>query len=290
MVVAQLAGGAEQHVAAGDELRVFLDEDLARRAEVELARLVAEELAVHARPDEAAVGVDVDLGDAELGGGQVLVDVDAHRAGDLAAGGVDAVDLLLRHAGAAVHDEREAGQAGLDLLEHVEVEGLLALELEGAVRGADGAGEGVAAGLLDEVLGLGRIGQAGVAFLDLDVLLDAAEHAELGLDGDALGVGGVDDALGDRDVLLERIVRGVDHHGAVEAGVDAIVAGLLVAVVEVHREDGLGEDLVGGADDGLEHALVGVFARALGNLDDERRLDWMQPLKRPIACSALLML
>ena len=27
-----------------------------------------------------------------------------------------------------------------------------------------------------------------------------------------------------------------------------------------------------GADDRLEHALVGVVARALGNLDDERRL------------------
>jgi hypothetical protein len=55
------------------------------------------------------------------------------------------------------------------------------------------------------------------AVLDLDVLLDAAEHAELGLDDDALGVGGVDDALGDLDVLLERLVRGVDHHRAVEA-------------------------------------------------------------------------
>ena len=42
--------------------------------------LVAEELAVHARPDQAAVGVDVDLGDAELGGGQIFVRVDAHRA------------------------------------------------------------------------------------------------------------------------------------------------------------------------------------------------------------------
>ena len=36
-----------------------------------------------------------------------------------------------------------------------------------------------------------------------------------------------------------------------------------------------GKICVGGADDGLEHALVGVFARPLGNLDDERglRLD-----------------
>ena len=167
------------------------------------------------------------------------------------------------------------GQAGLDLLEDVEVEGLLALELEGAVRGADGAGEGVAAGALDELLGLGRVRQRGVAVLDLDVFFDAAEHAEFGFDGDALGVGAVDDALGDFDVLLERIVRGVDHHGAEEAGVDALVAGLLVAVVEMHREDGLREDLAGSADDGLKHALVGVATRTLGNLDDEGglRLD-----------------
>jgi len=46
-----------------------------------------------------------------------------------------------------------------------------------------------------------------VALVDLDVLLDAAEHAELGLDGDALGVRLVDDALGDLDVLVERLVR-----------------------------------------------------------------------------------
>jgi len=78
------------------------------------------------------------------------------------------------------------------------MQGLLAFELKGAVRGADGGGEAVAAGLLHKSLGLGRISQAGVAFLDLDVLLDAAEHAELGLDGDAFRVGGVHDTLGDR--------------------------------------------------------------------------------------------
>jgi len=62
---------------------------------------------------------------------------------------------------------------------------------------------------------------------------------------------------------------------AEETGVDALVAGLLVTVVEVDGEDGLGEDLAGRADDGFEHALVGVGAGTLGNLDDERglRLD-----------------
>ena len=43
-------------------------------------------------------------------------------------------------------------------------------------------------------------------------------------------------------------------------------------MVQVHREDGLGEDLVGSADDVLEHQLIGVAARALGNLDNEGSL------------------
>ncbi len=265
----ELAGAAQEDVAASDELRVFNDEDLARGAEVELGGFVTEELAVNAGPDEAAVSVDVDLGDAELGGGEVFVDVNAHGAGDGAAGGVDAGDFVLGNGAGAVHDEGEAGDEVFDLLEDVEVEGLLALELEGAMRGADGAGEGITAGELDELLGLDGIGEGGVAILDLDIFLDAAEHTEFGLDGDALGVGLVYHALGNLDVLLERIVGGVDHDGAEEPGIDAVITGLLVPVVEMHREDGLWENLASRADDGLEHALVGVAARALGNLDDE---------------------
>ena len=267
-----MIGAAEQNVAAGDELGVFSDEDLAGRAEVEIGGLVAEVLAVDAGPDEAAVGIDVDLSDAEFGGGEVFVHVDAHGAGDVAAGGVDAGDLILWDGGGAVHDEREAGHAGLDLLEDIEMEGLFALEFEGAVAGADGAGEGIAAGLFDEVFGFGGVGEGGVAVLNFDVVLDAAEHAEFGFDGDPLGVGPVDDALGDLDVLVERVVGRVDHDGAEEAGVDALGAGLLITVVEVDGENGLGEDIARGADDGFQHALVGVGAGTLGNLDDERSL------------------
>jgi hypothetical protein len=43
-------------------------------------------------------------------------------------------------------------------------------------------------------------------------------------------------------------------------------------VVEMHREDAFGENFRGGADNGLDHALVGIAASALGKLDDERRL------------------
>ena len=106
----------------------------------------------------------------------------------------------------------------------------------------------------------------------LDVFLDALELAEFSLDDEALGVGGVDDALGDLDVLLVGEGRGVDHDGRIDAGVDAVHAGLFVAVVQMDREDGFGEDLVGRLHHGLEHLLVGVLAGALGELDYERGL------------------
>ncbi|MDE1170406.1 MAG: hypothetical protein PW734_04220 [Verrucomicrobium sp.] len=70
-------------------------------------------------------------------------------------------------------------------------------------------------------------------------------------------------------MVREVLMGGVDHDRAVEAGIDAVVAGLLVAVVEVDGEDVLRIHLRGGADEGLKHALVGVFPRALGKLDDE---------------------
>ena len=90
----------------------------------------------------------------------------------------------------------------------------------------------------DELGRLVRLGQADAAH---DVLLDAAELAQFGLDDDPLGVGPIDDPAGDLDVLLQRLVRGVDHHRAVEAAVDAVVADLFGAVVEVDGEDRLRE-------------------------------------------------
>src|SRR5581483_879207 len=137
-----LAGAAEQLVAAGDELGVFLHENLPGGAEIELCRLVAEKFAMNAGPDEAAFGVDIDLSHAARGGGKVLVDVHAHGAGvELAAGGVDALALVGGDAGGAMHNDGEAGDAFFDAFEHLEVKRLLALEFIGAVAGADGGGE-----------------------------------------------------------------------------------------------------------------------------------------------------
>ena len=62
-----------------------------------------------------------------------------------------------------MHHQRKTGQPRLDLLHHVEVQRLPALEFECAVTGADGTSERIAARLADELLGLIGIGQARVA-------------------------------------------------------------------------------------------------------------------------------
>src|SRR5207244_1550698 len=183
--------------------------------EVEIGRLVAEVLAVHAGPDQAPVGVDVYLTDAELRGGQVLAGVHPRGILDPAPRGIDPGNFLLRHGTGAVHHEGEAGQLLLDRLHAVEVDALRAFELVGAVAGADGAGETVAVAALDELLRLIRIGEAGVSFVHGDVFLDTAQHAQLRLHAEAALMGMVGDAASGGDVPVERLVGGVDHHRGV---------------------------------------------------------------------------
>ena len=82
---------------------------------------------------------------------------------------------------------------------------------------------------------------------------------------------GVNNALGNGYVLFKLVMAGINHDRAVEAGLDAVVAVFLVAMVEVNSEDGLGINLVGGADHTFKEAFVGVLPSAFANLDDERR-------------------
>ncbi len=95
-----------------------------------------------------------------------------------------------------MHDQRQAGAGLHDLLDAVERQLGFVLELERAVAGADGDGQAVDAGAFAEIGGLLRIGQE---FLDVlfiflgveadDVFFDAAEHAQLGFDDHAGGMG-----------------------------------------------------------------------------------------------------
>jgi hypothetical protein len=81
----------------------------------------------------------------------------------------------------------------------------------------------------------------------------------------------VDEAFADRDVFLKWLMARVDHDRAVKTRRDAVVTGFLVAMIEMHGENGVRKHSLGRADHRFEHALVRIFSRAFGKLDDEWR-------------------
>ena len=164
--------------------------------------------------------------------------------------------------------QRIAGHHGRNLVEAFEVELGFALELVRAVTRADGDGQRVAAGALDEFHGLIGIGVD--ALFGGNVFFHAGELTEFGFHPHAAVVGVVHHLLRDGDVFLEGQVRAVDHDGA-EAAVDAGLAQFKVgAVIEMHhhREIGLGK---GGFHQFHDVHLTGILAGAGGNLKDQRR-------------------
>ncbi len=135
-----------------NEIRVFLDEDFTRRAEIELGGMIAKIFPVDSGPDEAAISIDIDLGHAQFRGRKIFLFV--HTPGGrikLAARCINALDLFHRHTGASVHHDRQARNQFLDFFDHLEVKTLLALEFVGAVAGADRSRERIATGPLDEL-------------------------------------------------------------------------------------------------------------------------------------------
>lgn len=80
-----------------------------------------------------------------------------------------------------------------------------------------------------------------------------------------------DDLLGDADVFFKFVLRAVDHDGG-KAIVYAFLADVKIfAVIQMQR------DIQSGIEDGCFHELqkvsgFGVFARACGYLQDQRRL------------------
>ena len=76
---------------------------------------------------------------------------------------------------------------------------------------ADRNGQGIHAGLLDELFDLVRLGQHGLAAVG-GFQVHAADVAQLGLDADAVRRGNVYGRLGQLYVFLEGQARTVDHH------------------------------------------------------------------------------
>ena len=78
------------------------------------------------------------------------------------------------------------------LLDHIEVQRLLSLELVRAVAGANRGRKRIAFRLFDELDRLLRVSQAGVPFIDFDILFNTAQPSQFGFYADAFWVRAVD--------------------------------------------------------------------------------------------------
>ena len=182
------------------------------------------------------------------------------------------------------HD-REAGQTLGDFLQNVEAEGrrdenalLVAGALVCAVAGADGNGKRVAAGLGDKLLNLFGVRVGSLVRGDLDLVFNAGEGAELCFDDDAVVMRVLDNLLGDLDVLGKGLGGSVDHDGG-KAAVDASLAGLKVGTMVQMQNDGdLGALNDSRLDELDEVGVVCIGARALGNLQNHRRMLFLARL------------
>ena len=158
---------------------------------VEVIRMFVEVLTDGSRHGKTQVGVDVDLADRALGSLTEHVFRNTDSVGHLAAVGVDLVDEFRDNAGSAVENDREVRQEFFDLFEDVEAEtrGLARLELVSAVAGADGDGQRVNAGLFDEFLNFGRIGELSIGIGYVYIVFYAGKLSEFAFDRGAVSVG-----------------------------------------------------------------------------------------------------
>ena len=270
----------------------FLDVG-ARRAEV-FARVEGCRVGRHVLADacgqaEAKVGVDVDLADRRFRRTAELVFGDADGVVQGAAVFIDDLDEFRNDGGSAVKHDREVRQTFLDFREDVEAKlrrdehtvriacALGRLELECAVARADGDGERVDAGAFDEFLDFVGARVGGILCADIDIVLDARQFSKLALDDDALRVRVVNDFLRQLDVVLEAVLGAVNHDRS-EAVVNAGFADVEIRAVVKVKADGQIRVLQRRLDEMDEIGRLRVFARARGDLQNQRRVFFLRRL------------
>ena len=189
---------------------------------IELTRFLCEYLTNGGGESQTGVRVDVDLANSRLGSLAELFLRNTYCVRQLTAVLVDHIHILLRNAGRTVKDDREARKLLHNSVEYIEsqwrrnettglrVTGtLLRSELICSVAGTDRDSQAVAARAGSEVNNLFRFGI--VADSRRNLVLYTCQHAELCLNGYVLLMSVVNDFLGQRDILLVRQGRSINH-------------------------------------------------------------------------------
>ena len=257
-------------------------------AGIELFGVLEHELAHSSGHGHADVGVDVDFTHTKRNSALHLFHRHAPSLGHLAAILVDGCQQVLGYGAGAVHHQMGVGDTGVDFLDafnRQDVASRLAGELVSAVAGANGNGQGVQLGPLDELSGLFRVCQklfAGhdsigpvAVFLVALHGLQGAEAAQLTFHRHAQLVGHVDHLAGDFNVVLKTgdrfavSLQGAVHHYGAEAQVDGALAyRRALSMVLVHDDGDGGVAFHRGLNQVLEKVLTGVFAGAGAGLHD----------------------
>ncbi len=205
-------------------------------AGVKVIRMLGKVLADHGCEGQAQVGVDVDFAHGHPG--SLAQHGLRHPLGavQLAAELVDHFHILGDDAGGTVQHDGESREPALHLLQNVKAQLGLALELEGAMAGANGNGQGIAACALHKLLHLFGSGIGGILSRHLDVILNAGKAPQFRFHSDIPVMGIFNHLAGEGDVLFKGQMGSVDHDGG-EATVNHAFAGFKVgAVVQVHHD------------------------------------------------------
>jgi len=104
------------------------------------------------------------------------------------------------------------------------------------------------------------------------MLFNAAEHAQFRFDNDALGMSRFNHTPCDGYIFIKRIAAGIDHDRAVKTGLNAVITGGFIAVVQVNRKNGFRIDFISGANQSFKKSLISIAASTLADLNDKRRL------------------
>ena len=167
--------------------------------------------------------------------------------------------------------QRVTGQHVGDLLQTGEIQFRFAFKFVGAVAGADGNGQAVAAGTFHKFYGLIRIRVGGVFGSNFNGVFHAGQFAQFRFYDHAFAVGIIYHTFGQFNVFFKRILGTVDHNGS-EAAVHAVFADFKISAVIQMQADGKTGVFYCRFHQLGQINMLGIFAGAGGNLQDQRSL------------------
>ena len=242
---------------------------------VEMIRMLRKVFTDHGGHGKADIGVDIDLADGAAGSLAKLLFRNADGTGHISAVLVDDAYEFLRNRGGTVQHDRETGQLLGAFFQHVkpELRFCAGLEFVGAVAGADGDSQRVAAGAGCEINNFFWMRIHGFVGFNGNFIFHAGQRAEFCFDHNTVIMRIFNNFTGEGNIFFIGLGRSVDHNGG-ETAVNTALAELeAVTVVQMQSDRDFGIQLNRGFHQLDQVGVVGIGAGPLGNLQNDGSLQ-----------------